>query len=301
MYDVLIIGSGPAGMTAGIYAKRANLKTAVFEKMAPGGQLINTAEIENYPGYKKLSGAELAINMFEHTREIGVLTIFEEVLEIKDEGKIKKVITPTNTYETKTILIATGTVPRMLGVTNEDRFAQQGISWCAICDGPLYKDKKIAVVGGGNSAIEEAYYLSTLAEHVTIIQNLEHLTADKKAQEILKKAQNVEYLYNSEIIEFYGEENLEGITVKTGDVKQDIKLDGVFEYIGLIPTTQMIKDLGITDEAGYVLVNDKMETSIPGIYSAGDVNKKQIRQVVTATSDGAVAIQNILKYLETWD
>ena len=301
MYDILIIGAGPAGMTAGIYAKRANLKVAIIEKMAPGGQLINTSEIENYPGYTKMSGTELALKMFEHTREIGVETIFDEVTQIIDLGKTKKVITESQTLETKTILIATGTNPRMLNVTNEDKFASNGISWCAICDGPLYKDKKVAVIGGGNSAVEEASYLSTLAKEVTIIQNLEHLTADKKAQDILKKAKNVNYLFNAEVIEFGGEDKLESILVKTLNQLIEPKVDGVFEYIGLIPVTKMLENLNITNQQGYILTNEKMETNQPGIYAAGDVNQKQIRQVVTATSDGAIAVQNIIKYLETWD
>lgn len=301
MYDILIIGAGPAGMTAGIYAKRANLKVAIIEKMAPGGQLINTSEIENYPGYTKMSGTELALKMFEHTREIGVETIFDEVTQIIDLGKTKKVITESQTLETKTILIATGTNPRMLNVTNEDKFASNGISWCAICDGPLYKDKKVAVIGGGNSAVEEASYLSTLAKEVTIIQNLEHLTADKKAQDILKKAKNVNYLFNAEVIEFGGEDKLESVLVKTLNQLIELKVDGVFEYIGLIPVTKMFENLNITNQQGYILTNEKMETNQPGIYAAGDVNQKQIRQVVTATSDGAIAVQNIIKYLETWD
>ncbi|CCV63713.1 Thioredoxin reductase [Alteracholeplasma palmae J233] len=303
MYDCLIIGAGPAGMTAGIYAKRANLKVAVFEKMAPGGQIVNTAEIENYTGYTKMSGADLALKMFNHTQEIGVETIFEEVIEVIDNGKTKTVVTSDNRYETKTILIATGTVPRMLGVTNEESFANMGISWCAICDGPLYKEKNIAVIGGGNSAVEEAYYLSTLANHVTVIQNLATLTADKKAIDILAKAKNVTYKYNSKVIEFVGSlGQLEGILIENENKEQElIKVDGVFEYIGLIPVTKMFKSLGILDEYGYVLANEKMQTNVLGVFSAGDVNKKQIRQVVTATADGAIAVQNILKYLEEWE
>ncbi|NLK12104.1 MAG: FAD-dependent oxidoreductase [Candidatus Phytoplasma sp.] len=301
MYDILIIGAGPAGMTAGIYAKRANLKVAIIEKMAPGGQLINTSEIENYPGYTKMSGTELALKMFEHTREIGVETIFDEVINVIDLGKTKQVVTERQTLETKTILIATGTNPRMLNVENEDKFASNGISWCAICDGPLYKDKKVAVIGGGNSAVEEASYLATLAKEVTIIQNLDHLTADKKAQDILKKAKNVNYLLNAKVIKFNGEDKLESLTVQTLDQSMVLNVDGVFEYIGLIPVTKMFESLNITNQQGYIITNEKMETNQPGIYAAGDVIQKQIRQVVTATSDGAIAVQNIIKYLETWD
>lgn len=304
LYDVLIIGAGPAGMTAGIYAKRANLKVAIFEKYAPGGQIINTAEIENYTGHSKMSGYELATHMLNHTESLGVEIKYEEVLEVKDEGKIKKVITPDHTYETKVVIVASGTVPRRLNVENEDALASRGISWCAICDGPMYKDKKVIVIGGGNSAVEEAAYLSTLASHVTVIQDMPHLTADKKAQDILMAKQNVDFKFSSRVQKFLltEEGNMKGVEITNAEGKtEEILADGAFEYIGLIPVTTFIKDLGITNNYGYLEVNEKMETKVPGIYGAGDANVKQIRQVVTATADGAIAVQNALKYLETWE
>lgn len=214
IYDLLIIGAGPAGMSAAIYAKRANLNVVLFEKMAPGGQMINTAEIENYVGLKKASGFEVAMQMFEHVQSLDVETMFEEIIDIIDHGKTKEVITQSGSFTTKAVLIATGTVPRTLGVENEQNFANQGISWCAICDGPLYKDKKLAVIGGGNSAVEEASFLASIATHVTIIQNLDHLTADKKAQDILKKASNVDYRFNAQVLRFQGTDNLESIVIK---------------------------------------------------------------------------------------
>lgn len=301
MYDVLIIGAGPAGMTASIYAKRANLKVAMFEKNVPGGQIVNTAEIENYTGYKKLAGFELAMHMLEHTQDLGVELIFDEVLEVIDAGKVKKIVTPNQTYETKTVLITTGTVPRRLGVEGEDELASNGISWCAICDGPIYKSRKVVVIGGGNSAVEEASYLATLATHVTVVQNLDFLTADQKAQDILKKAKNVDYRFGASIKRFVRDENgLTGVLIENKNKQEElIAADGVFEYVGLIPVTDMLKGLDVTNEHGYVVANEKMQTKIPGIFSAGDVNVKQIRQVVTATADGAIAVQNILKYLET--
>jgi thioredoxin reductase (NADPH) len=303
IYDVLIVGAGPAGMTASIYAKRANLKVAMLEKYVPGGQIVNTAEIENYPGFKKGPGYALATAMLEHTESLGIPMIFAEVTNIINEGSIKKVVTPENTYETKTVLIASGTVPRKLGIPNEERFSSNGISWCAICDGPIYKDQRVVVIGGGNSAVEEAIYLSTLATHVTVVQNLAHLTADNKAQDILRKAKNVDYRFSATVLEFVEENNkLKGVLIKNANNEEElIETDGVFEYVGLIPTTEMLKDLKVTNEYGYVIANEKMETKVPGIFSAGDVNVKQIRQVVTATSDGAIAVQNILKYLETWE
>jgi len=300
MYDVLIIGSGPAGITAGIYAKRANLKVAMFEKNVPGGQLVNYNEIENYTGYSKMAGHELAMAMLNHAEDIGVEIIYDDVTKVDVDGDIRKVVAAGNTYETRAVIIATGNVPRRLGVENEDELAMNGISWCAICDGPIYKDRKVVVVGGGNSAVEEAAYLTTLATHVTVVQNLDFLTADPKAQDILKKAENVDFHFGSVVKKFLRDDKgLTGVVItdKEGN-ETTIDADGVFEYVGMIPVTDMVKDLGITNDYGYIEANEKMETKVPGIFAAGDVINKQIRQVVTATGDGAVAAQNVLRYLE---
>ena len=302
IYDVLIIGAGPAGITAAIYAKRANLKVAMFEKDTPGGQLSKYNEIENYTGAKKVAGYELATMMIDHAYELDIEVIYDEVLEVKLEGSLKKLITPNQTYETKTVIIASGNVPRRLGVENEDKLAMNGISWCAICDGPLYKERKVVVIGGGNSAVEEASYLATLATHVTLVQNLDYLTADKKAQDILLKHQNVDIYYGSTVNKFLmNDQGLTGVEIKTKEGLKTIDADGVFEYVGLIPVTDFVKDLGITDKWGYIKANEKMETEVPGVYAAGDVIVKQIRQVVTAAADGAIAAQNALKYIETWE
>ncbi|MCF7932922.1 MAG: FAD-dependent oxidoreductase [Acholeplasmataceae bacterium] len=303
MYDVLIIGSGPAGITAGIYAKRANLKVAMFEKNVPGGQLVNYSEIENYTGFSKLAGHELAMAMLNHAEDIGVEIIYDEVTKIELEGNLKKVVTPNETYDAKAVIIATGNVPRRLGVENEDELAMNGISWCAICDGPIYKDRKVVVIGGGNSAVEEAAYLTTLASHVTVVQNLDFLTADPKAQDILKKAENVDFHYGSVVKKFLKDDKgLTGVVIINNDgVETTIDADGAFEYVGMIPVTDMVKHLGITTAYGYIETNERLETKVPGIFAAGDVINKQIRQVVTATGDGAVATQNVLKYLETFE
>jgi len=302
IYDVLIIGAGPAGITAAIYAKRANLKVAMFEKDTPGGQLSKYNEIENYTGAKKVAGYELATMMIDHAYELDIEVIYDEVLEVKLEGSLKKLITPNQNYETKTVIIASGNVPRRLGVENEDKLAMNGISWCAICDGPLYKERKVVVIGGGNSAVEEASYLATLATHVTLVQNLDFLTADKKAQDILLKHQNVDIYYGSTVNKFLmNDQGLTGVEIKTKEGLKTIDADGVFEYVGLIPVTDFVKDLGITDKWGYIKANEKMETEVPGVYAAGDVIVKQIRQVVTAAADGAIAAQNALKYIETWE
>lgn len=302
LYDVLVIGTGPAGITAGIYAKRANLKVALFEKDTPGGQLSKYNEIENYTGTKKVAGYELATMMIDHAYDLDIEIIYDEVIKVEIDGSIKKVITPQTVYETKSVIIATGNVPRRLGVENEDALAMNGISWCAICDGPLYRDRKLVVIGGGNSAVEEAAYLSTLATHVTVVQNLDFLTADQKAQDILHSMKNVDYRFGSVVDKFEMENNtLTGVTIKNkkGEL-ETIPAEGVFEYVGLIPVTTFVKDLGITNEYGYIVANEKMETKVPGVYAAGDVIVKQIRQVITAAADGAIAAQNALKYIESW-
>ncbi len=303
LYDVLIIGTGPAGITAGIYAKRANLKVAMFEKDTPGGQLSKYNEIENYTGAKKVAGYELATMMIDHAYDLNVEVIYDEVSKVEVVGNIKKLTTPNGIYETKVVIIATGNIPRRLGVENEDALAMNGISWCAICDGPLYKDRKVVVIGGGNSAVEEASYLSTLATHVTVVQNLSDLTADPKAQDILRKQKNVDFRYSTVVKKFLmDDKGLTGVILKNEKNEEEtIMCDGVFEYVGLIPVTDMVKNLGITTKYGYIEANEKMETKIPGIYAAGDVIVKQIRQVVTATADGAIASQNSLRYLETWE
>ena len=302
IYDIIVVGAGPAGITAGIYAKRANLNVAVIEKSAPGGQMIQTGEIENYTGFQKMAGADLALEMFNHGLSLGVEFIFDNVLTIKD-GHIKEVVLSNQTLKTKVVIIATGAEPRRLGLKNEDMLASRGISWCAICDGPIYKNKDVVVIGGGNSAVEEGSYLASLAKSVTIVQNLAHFTADKKAVEILEKHDNVTIHFSSVVTAFLiNEDNtLKGVKIRKEDKEELIILaDGVFEYVGLKPTTEGFEDLGILNNFQYVTTNDKMETNKPGIYAIGDVRDKQIRQVVTATSDGAIAVQNALKYLETW-
>ncbi|MFA7377040.1 MAG: FAD-dependent oxidoreductase [Acholeplasmataceae bacterium] len=304
MYDLIIIGAGPAGMTAAIYAKRANLNVVLIEKGAPGGQMVNTWEIENYTGLKKQSGADISMAMFDHVMSLGVQYEYGNVLKVEQEGNVKKVITEDKTYETKAIIVASGMLPRRLGLEHEDMLASNGVSWCAICDGPIYKGEDVVVVGGGNSAVEEASYLATLCKHVTVVQNLKELTADKKAQDILRKQKNVTIHLESVVTEFIIDEKdkLKAVKIKSdqGDEKV-IETKAVFEYIGAIPVTDFLKETGVLNAYGFIDTNEKMETKVEGIYAAGDVRTKQIRQVVTATSDGAIAVQNCLKYLETWE
>lgn len=299
MYDLIVIGAGPAGMTAGIYAKRANLKVLVVEKSAPGGQIVSTGEIENYPGFSNVNGADLAMSMFNHAMELGVEFEFDGVNKVlKDGDNFQLELESGNKLQAKTVLITSGAVPRRLGVEGEDQFSSKGISWCAICDGPFYKGQRVAIIGGGNSAIEYAVYMAGLAKELHVIQNLDKLTADAKTIDQLAKMDNVTYHYEAIVTEFKGSDKLESLVMDTPEGEKELEIDGVFEYIGLVPVTDMVKDLGITNKWGYIETNDKMETKIPGLYGAGDVVSKQIRQIVTATGDGAVAVQNIIKYLE---
>ncbi|MEG1829744.1 NAD(P)/FAD-dependent oxidoreductase [Niameybacter sp.] len=302
LYDVIIIGAGPAGMTAAIYAARANMNVLLLEKLAPGGQIINTHEIQNYTGVGTINGAELAYKMFEHTQELNVAFDYGTVKEIKEEGNIK-IITceeEDKIFEAKTVILATGTVPRRLGVENEDRFAGENISWCAICDGAYYRDKDVVVIGGGNSAVEEAIYLASLAKSVKVV-TLFDLTADPVSCDELREQANVTIYEYHNVEGFTGEEKLKGVRIKSTqtDEEQELLCDGAFEYIGLKPSTEAFKSLGVLDKYGYVEVNNRMETKVSGVYGAGDVVTKELRQVVTACSDGAVAAQVASKYIKT--
>ncbi len=302
MYDLVIIGAGPAGLTAAIYAQRANLKTIMIEKSAPGGQIVNTGEIENYTGFTKLSGGDLALNMFNHAMALGVEYGYGDVRSVQKVDNLFKIVTEQETYDAKACIVASGMIQRKLGLEHEERLSANGISWCAICDGPIYKGEDVVVIGGGNSAVEESSYLATLVNHLTIVQNLPHFTADKKSIDHLVKQSNVTAHFNSLVTQFIVEnDKLTGVEITNSKTEEKtiIPCKGVFEYIGWNPNTYMLKGLNITNAWGYIEANEKMETAIPGLFAAGDVRVKQIRQVVTATADGAIAVQNVLRYLES--
>lgn len=301
-YDLVIIGSGPAGMTAAIYGARADLKVLMLDKLAPGGQIINTNEIQNYTGVGTINGAELAMNMFTHTQELNVEFDYGTVCSIEAEGDVKKIHIeedPDKIIECKAVIIATGTTNRKLNIEKEEQFIGNGISFCAICDGAFYTGKDVVVIGGGNSAVEESIYLASMVKSLTIVTMFD-LTADPIACDKLRSLDNVKVYPYQDVLEFLGDSSLEGIhfkSTKTGE-ETTLKCDGVFEYIGLLPVTDFVKNLGITNDYGYIEVNEKMETKIPGIYGAGDCITKNLRQVITACADGAIAAQEASRYIK---
>ena len=302
-YDVIIIGGGPAGLTAAIYAVRANMKTLILDKLAPGGQIINTNEIENYTGMGAINGAELAIKMFEHTQELGAEFDYKTVLEIEDMGNIKRVKCEEEgtVYEAHAVIISTGTHPRRLGIPGEEEHAGGGLSWCAICDGAQYKGKDVVVIGGGNSAVEESIFLAGIVNKLTVITMFD-LTADPKACDKLRDMENVTVYPFQDVLEFTGTDRLESVrfkSTKEDATEREVTCDGVFEYIGLEPVAGFCAHLGILNAHGFIEADASMQTKIPGIFGAGDITSKFLRQVVTACSDGAIAANSAAKYVET--
>lgn len=299
-YDVIIIGAGPAGMSAAVYASRAGLKTAMLEMSAPGGKMVKTAEVENWPGTIKTSGVDLALKMFEHSTAFGANYLYGVVSNIylEDEKKIIE-CEDGNKYESKAVIIATGTQERLLNIPGEKEFTGKGVSYCAVCDGSFYKEKVVTVVGGGNSALEEAIYLSKMAAIVNVVIRRDEFRAEKHIQDQVLNNEKINIIKSSIPVEVKGNDFVEGLViknVKTNEIST-IKTDAIFPFIGLDPVTGFVEKLNICDEKGYIIVNEKMETAVKGIYGAGDVCAKQLRQIVTATSDGAIAAQQAFHYI----
>lgn len=303
IYDVVIVGAGPAGLTAAIYAVRANMSVLLLDRLAPGGQMINTNEIENYTGIGKINGAELSMKMYEHTQALGVVFDYKTISKIQENGELKTLFCEEddNPISARTVIIATGTMPRTLNVSGEEAFIGTSISWCAICDGAQYRNKDVVVIGGGNSAVEESIYLAGISTSLTIITMFD-LTADPKACDQLRAMPNVTVYPYQEILEFTGKDRLEGVrfrSTRDDATEREVQCDGVFEYIGLQPTTEVFANLGILNEAGFIEVDHEMRTVVKGIYGAGDVTAKHLRQVITACSDGAIAANAAAKYVES--
>lgn len=302
IYDVVIIGAGPAGMTAAVYASRANLKTAMIERGIPGGQMANTELIENYPGFESVLGPELSSKMFEHAKKFGAEYLYGDVKGIKLDGDIKIIELSNKEIHTKSIIIATGAQHRELGIPGEKELAGRGVSYCAVCDGAFFKERELVVVGGGDSAVEEGMYLTRFASKVTIIHRRDTLRAQKILQERAFANKKIDFIWNHTVEEILGENNVvTGVKIKdvnTGKEKV-YPTNGVFVYVGMTPLTEPFKTIGILNEKGYIETNEKMETSIPGIFAAGDVREKELRQIVTATGDGSIAAESAQHYIET--
>ena len=300
MYDTLIIGSGPAGMTAALYAARSNLKVGIIEQGAPGGQMNNTSEIENYPGYEHISGPELSMKMYEPLEKFNVEHIYGIVQSIENEGLIKRVVTEDETFEAKTVILATGAKYRLLDVPGEEEYTSRGVSYCAVCDGAFFRNQDLLVVGGGDSAVEEAIYLTQFARSVTIIHRRDELRAQKILQDRAFANEKIKFIWDSVVKEIKGGDvKVSGVTVenvKTGEIS-DHEFGGIFIYVGMNPVSNMVTGLGITDEAGWILTNNKMETSQSGIYAIGDVRQKELRQIATAVGEGAIAGQGVYHYI----
>ena len=299
MYDTIIIGAGPAGMTAALYAARSNLKVALIEGGLPGGQMNNTSDIENYPGYANISGPELSEKMFEPLENLGVEHLYGFVENIENHGDVKKVITDNEEFETRTVIVATGSKHRLLGVPGEEELNSRGVSYCAVCDGAFFRDQDLLVVGGGDSAVEEAIFLTQFAKSVTIVHRRDELRAQKVLQDRAFANEKINFIWDSVVKEIKGENRVGSVVienVKTNQVTEHA-FGGVFIYVGLDPVSDFTKDLQIQDESGWIVTDDHMKTSVAGVFAVGDVRQKDLRQVTTAVGDGAIAGQEAYKYI----
>lgn len=300
IYDIIIIGGGPAGYTAALYAARAGLDTLVVEKFSVGGQMTLTDVIDNYPGFEEgIDGISLGFKMQQSAERFGAKTEYDEVVEADLKGEIKTVYGTADKYQSKAVIIATGANPRELGLENEQQYVGKGIHYCAHCDGRFYKDKVVAVVGGGNSAAEDAIYLSRLAKKVYLIHRRDELRATKVYHKPLSDAKNIEFIWNSEVKEISAEKRVNGIKVKNNKTSEimDLACDGVFVSIGRKPVTDIFKGQIELDENGYIIADESTKTNIDGVYAVGDVRTKALRQVVTAVSDGATAVHFSEEYI----
>lgn len=299
MYDTIIIGAGPAGMTAALYAARSNLKVALIEGGLPGGQMNNTSDIENYPGYANISGPELAEKMFEPLENLGVEHLYGFVKDIENHGDVKKVITDDEEFETRTVIVATGSKHRLLGVPGEEELNSRGVSYCAVCDGAFFRDQDLLVVGGGDSAVEEAIFLTQFAKTVTIVHRRDELRAQKVLQDRAFANEKINFIWDSVVKEIKGENRVESVVIKNVKTNQvtEHAFGGVFIYVGLDPVSDFTKDLQIQDESGWIVTDDHMKTSVAGVFAVGDVRQKDLRQVTTAVGDGAIAGQEAYKYI----
>lgn len=300
-YDVIIIGGGPGGYTAALYAARANLSTLVIEKFAPGGQMATTDIVENYPGFVEgINGFELGMQMKKGAERFGVKTKLAEVLSVELDGEVKLVHTKKATFEGKTVILALGASPRELGLANERELRGRGVSYCATCDGSFYRDKTVVIVGGGNTAVADAIFLAKICKKVYLVHRRDELRASKTYMEALENTENIEFVWSSVVTEVIADQFVSGVKVKSrkDDSEREIACDGVFVAIGNVPNTDLIKGQVELDEAGYVPADETTRTNIPGVFAVGDMRAKPLRQIVTAVADGAVAAKFAEEYID---
>lgn len=300
LYDIAIIGTGPAGLSAAVYALRAELKTVVFERnMMSGGQVLNTDEVDNYLGLPGMNGFDMGMKFREHADKMGMQTVMTRVLKIEDRGERKVVVTESGEYETRTILLAMGTKHRKLEIPGEEKFLGKGVSYCATCDGAFFRKKTVAVVGGGDVAVEDALYLSRLCEKVYVVHRRDEFRAAPSLVRRMKEMENIELVLNYVPEEITGDELVESLLVKEkqGDGQRKLEVSGVFVAVGTLPENEIYTGVVPVDQAGYILAGEDGRTQVPGIYAAGDIRTKSFRQIVTAVADGANAVHSIEEYL----
>jgi len=301
IYDVIIAGAGPAGMTAAVYTSRANLSTLMIERGMPGGQMANTEDVENYPGFESILGPDLSTKMFEHAKKFGAEYAYGDIKEIQDHGDYKIVVAGSKQYKAYSVIITTGAEYKKIGVPGEKELGGRGVSYCAVCDGAFFKQKELFVIGGGDSAVEEGVYLTRFASKVTIVHRRSELRAQKILQDRAFANEKVDFIWNHTIKAINDKDGKVGsvtlVSTETGE-EQVLPADGVFIYIGMVPLSKPFVNLGITNENGYIETNDLMETKVPGIFAAGDIREKTLRQIVTATGDGSIAAQSAQHFVE---
>lgn len=301
IYDVIIVGAGPAGMTAAVYTSRANLSTLMIERGIPGGQMANTEDVENFPGFESILGPDLSNKMFNHAKKFGAEYAYGDIKEIVDGKEYKTIKAGSKEYKARSIIISTGAEYKKVGVPGEKELGGRGVSYCAVCDGAFFKNKRLFVIGGGDSAVEEGVYLTRFASQVTIVHRRDELRAQKILQKRAFDNEKVDFIWNhtiKSINEKAGKVGSVTLVSTVDDTEQELEADGVFIYIGMVPLSKPFESLGITNENGYIETNDRMETKVPGIFAAGDIREKSLRQIVTATGDGSIAAQSAQHFVE---
>jgi thioredoxin reductase (NADPH) len=301
IYDVIIAGAGPAGMTAAVYTSRANLSTLMIERGMPGGQMANTEDVENYPGFESILGPDLSTKMFEHAKKFGAEYAYGDIKEIVDLGDYKVITAGSKQYKAYSVIISAGAEYKKLGVPGEKELGGRGVSYCAVCDGAFFKAKELFVIGGGDSAVEEGVYLTRFASKVTIVHRRDQLRAQKILQDRAFANEKVDFIWNHTVKEINNKDGKVGsvtlVSTENGE-EQVLPADGVFIYVGMIPLSKPFESLGITNQNGYIETNERMETKVPGIFAAGDIREKTLRQIVTATGDGSIAAQSAQHFVE---